>query len=112
LVVYYFSNNDYPHKYEIDLIRDMKKSTSPLIEIGVSESPVNIRLPHMISLSKEDGNNIEEELLAVCYVLPAQILGFFKSLHLGLQPDSPSSSGAITRVVQGVEIYEFTTIEK
>jgi tagatose-6-phosphate ketose/aldose isomerase len=51
-------------------------------------------------------SGIEEEFLAVCSVLPAQILGLFKSLELGLKPDNPSVSGAISRVVEGVIIYE------
>jgi tagatose-6-phosphate ketose/aldose isomerase len=50
---------------------------------------------------------IDEELLAVCSVLPVQILSFFKALHLGLEPDSPSVNGAITRVVEGVTIYPY-----
>jgi tagatose-6-phosphate ketose/aldose isomerase len=33
------------------------------------------------------------------------VLAFFKSLQLGLKPDSPSATGAITRVVEGVQIY-------
>jgi len=39
--------------------------------------------------------------------LPAQCLGFYKSLELGLNPDSPSLDGTITRVVEGVTIYPF-----
>jgi hypothetical protein len=39
--------------------------------------------------------------------MPAQILGFFKSIYLGLKPDTPSESGTITRVVQGVNIYSY-----
>jgi tagatose-6-phosphate ketose/aldose isomerase len=35
----------------------------------------------------------------------AQILAFYKSLRLGLKPDAPSTTGAITRVVEGVQIY-------
>jgi tagatose-6-phosphate ketose/aldose isomerase len=46
--------------------------------------------------------------LAIASVLPAQMLGFFKSLDLGLKPDTPSESGTITRVVEGVEIYPYT----
>jgi tagatose-6-phosphate ketose/aldose isomerase len=42
----------------------------------------------------------------VIFILPAQIIGFFKSMHLGLSPDSPSNSGSITRVVKGVTIYQ------
>ena len=36
-----------------------------------------------------------------------QIMGYYKSLQLGLNPDNPSISGAISRVVQGVKIYEY-----
>jgi tagatose-6-phosphate ketose/aldose isomerase len=34
------------------------------------------------------------------------MLGLFKSLALGLKPDNPSVSGAISRVVEGVVIYD------
>ena len=44
------------------------------------------------------------------YIIPAvltgQLLGFYKSIELGLMPDNPSVSGAINREVQGVTIYE------
>jgi tagatose-6-phosphate ketose/aldose isomerase len=51
---------------------------------------------------------LPEEYLAIISVLPAQMMGIFKSLNLGLKPDTPSESGTITRVVEGVEIYPFT----
>jgi len=50
---------------------------------------------------------LQEDFLPVCNIIPAQMLGFFKSLQLGLDPDSPSVSGAISRVVQGVIVYPF-----
>jgi len=50
-------------------------------------------------------DDFPEDFLPVFYILPAQIIGFYKSLKLGLSPDSPSKSFAITRVVQGVKIY-------
>jgi tagatose-6-phosphate ketose/aldose isomerase len=53
----------------------------------------------------EGTDDIPEEFLSVFYILPAQIIGFYKSLSLGLSPDSPSENGAISRVVQGVKIY-------
>jgi tagatose-6-phosphate ketose/aldose isomerase len=37
--------------------------------------------------------------------LTGQLLGYYKSLALGLDPDNPSTSGAISRVVQGVILY-------
>ena len=49
--------------------------------------------------------NIEEDFLPVCAILSGQLLAFYKSLQLGLMPDTPSVNGSISRVVQGVNIY-------
>lgn len=106
LVVYIFSNDEYTMKYEKDLVESMKKGNQPLLEIGIMESKLpGINLDHNLYFS-ENGSAIREEFLTVCSVIPAQILGFFKSLQVGLHPDSPSYSGAITRVVEGVQIYD------
>lgn len=105
LVIYVFSNNDYALRYEKDLVASMKKGKHPLAEIGIMESDIpNVKLKHKIVFS-ENGYALDEEFLTICSVVPSQILGFYKSLQLGLQPDAPSSSGAISRVVEGVEIY-------
>ncbi|RYZ24081.1 MAG: sugar isomerase, partial [Chitinophagaceae bacterium] len=50
---------------------------------------------------------LPDEFFSICSTLPAQLLGFYKSLELGLSPDSPSLNGGIHRVVQGVTIYPF-----
>ena len=106
LVCYIFSNEEYASKYEKDLVNSMKKGRTPLVEIGVMENKIpGIRLDHIFYLS-DNGIRLEEEFLAICSVLPAQILGFYKSLQLGLRPDTPSATGAITRVVEGVRIYD------
>jgi len=84
----------------------MQKGKKAMRLIGVSEIPLaGITLDKEICFS-ETKSGIDEEFLAVCSVLPAQILGLFKSLGLGLRPDNPSVSGAISRVVEGVIIYE------
>ena len=42
----------------------------------------------------------------VAYVLVGQLLGYYASLAHGPNPDAPSVSGNIHRVVEGVTIYE------
>ena len=107
LVVYLFSNNDYVAKYERDLVTSMKKGQPPLLEVGIMESVTQtLDLDFMFPFS-ENGTRIKEEYLTVCSAIPAQVLAFFKSLHLGLSPDTPSKTGAIARVVEGVQIYDF-----
>lgn len=105
IVFFIFSNNKKTQKYEIDLVKSMQNEGKSMMLIGVSENPiVDINLDVEINLS-ENNTMITEEFLSVCSVLPAQIIGFFKSLNNGLKPDNPSISGVISRVVKGVTIY-------
>jgi len=111
LVVYLFSNQPYVQKYENDFVNSMKTGKKALCELGIMETKNHsLKLDREIILS--DKNLLEEEFLAVCNVIPAQMLGFFKSCRLGLRPDSPSESGAISRVVKGVTIYPFVTRQR
>jgi tagatose-6-phosphate ketose/aldose isomerase len=107
LVVFIFSNNAYVQKYERDLVLSMDKGKKPQYTLGIFESPMEgLKFDLEIQLS-ENGNHLEEELLTVCDVLPGQLLGFYKSIALGLKPDTPSMSGAISRVVEDVKIYDY-----
>jgi tagatose-6-phosphate ketose/aldose isomerase len=107
LLVFIFSNNPYVQQYERDLVLSMKKGKKPLFTIGIFESEVRgLEFDLAIKLS-ESGNHLDEELLTVCDILPGQLLGFYKSLALGLKPDDPSKSGAISRVVENVIIYNY-----
>ncbi len=106
IVMFLFSNKKSVLRYEKDLVRSMQKEKKAMMLIGVSDSPVeDLRLDKEIYCCEKQ-TEIDEEFLAVCSVLPAQILGLFKSLELGLKPDNPSISGAISRVVEGVIIYD------
>lgn len=106
LLVYLFTNNSYAHQYELDLVQSINNGEKGLYQIGILEQANKsiLGLDLRIVLS-EDTETIDEDFLVVCSALPAQILGFFKSLQSGLQPDTPSQNGTITRVVEGVNIY-------
>jgi tagatose-6-phosphate ketose/aldose isomerase len=107
ILVFIFSNNLFVQQYEKDLVLSMKKGKKALFTIGIFESPVDgLEFDLGIKLS-ESGNHLDEEFLTVCDILPGQLLGFYKSLALGLKPDDPSESGAISRVVEDVKIYEY-----
>lgn len=107
LLVFIFSNNPYVQQYEKDLVLSMKKGKKALFTIGIFESQVNgLQFDLGIKLSESE-SHLDEELLTVCDILPGQLLGFYKSLALGLKPDDPSESGAISRVVEDVTIYKY-----
>lgn len=108
LVFLLLSNQEYVQDYELDLLNELRAGQKPLFISGLSETAsLKADLDDFFILS-ETGIQLDEEFLAVCYVLPAQMIGFFKSLQLGLDPDSPSASRAISRVVKGVVIYPYS----
>jgi tagatose-6-phosphate ketose/aldose isomerase len=111
LLVFLFSNDNYVYNYEYDLVKDINSGERGLARIGIGDK-ISKDLDLTLTIApSENGSSISEEFLAVVSILPAQILGFYKSLALGLSPDTPSSSGTITRVVQGVNIYPYTKNE-
>ena len=107
LLVFIFSNNPFVLQYERDLVLSMKKGKKPLLTIAIYEYEVpGLKFDLEIRLS-DTGTHLDEEMLTVCSILPAQLLGLYKSVALGLKPDSPSESGAISRVVEDVTIYKY-----
>jgi len=56
--------------------------------------------------------NLTKEYSCIPYVVIGQLLGYYKSLYFGLDPDNPSASGNISRVVKGVTIYENLNISQ
>ncbi len=109
LLVYLFSSNPYVYKYEADLVESINQTEDFKLSIGIgqnSKALENLQLNINILLST-DSNNMDDDFFSICSVMPAQILGFYKSQSLGLTPDSPSKNGGIHRIVQGVNIYPY-----
>ena len=107
LVFLLFSNQPYVLEYEADLLNELKAGPKPLYLAGLTESVTFKEEPDKLFVLSDAGVQLDEDFLPVCFVLPAQMIGFYKSLHLGLDPDSPSTSGTISRVVKGVVIYPY-----
>jgi tagatose-6-phosphate ketose/aldose isomerase len=108
LVVALMSNNSYVNKYEIDMIRDISNMNSCHFLI-ISESKQDVRYSNNeIYMNETPEARLSEDFLPVCFVLPAQIIGFLKAINLNIPPDSPSLNGAISRVVEGVVIYPYS----
>ena len=106
LITYILSNNGHARRYELDLIRSIDESQTGAKSVGVGQDldKLGVKFDFTVKFP-ECAANVPEEFYSVIYILPAQIIGFYKSLDLGLEPDSPSKGGSISRVVQGVTIY-------
>lgn len=106
LMCYHFSNDRYVEKYEFDLANSIGSVTNPAGQVGFGVAcSKELELNWNVDFDMPS-SEINESFLAVASVVPSQILAFFKSISLGLSPDNPSRNGAISRVVEGVNIYE------
>jgi tagatose-6-phosphate ketose/aldose isomerase len=102
----FISNDPRKQKYELDLLREVRDKD--LAGITIVIAPQN--LPGLESLadyviSLDAPATFRDEYRPPIDVMFAQLLGLFSSLNAGLQPDHPSPSGAINRVVAHLQIY-------
>jgi tagatose-6-phosphate ketose/aldose isomerase len=109
LLVYLFADDENTRKYEYDLLKQINSSNKGLAQIAISHKPVKIagvKFDLDICFGEENEQDAEIEYLCVLEIMLAQLLGYYKSLSFGLNPDKPSVSGTISRVVEGVKIYK------
>jgi tagatose-6-phosphate ketose/aldose isomerase len=103
LVVCVLSSDPRRRRYELDLVQELRqKKLGRRIALGPAEAGSGL-FEHVIRTPASD---LPDHLRTPAEVVFAQLLGFHLSLRLGLDPDNPSPSGVINRVVEGVRIYE------
>lgn len=105
VLVFLFSRDEKVFRYEKDLVEEILQDGIAMHCVGVfcsREQAEQLNVDDKIIFDSEDPCRDYELML---YVLPAQLLGYYKSLDLGLNPDSPSQNNVISRVVKGVTIY-------
>jgi tagatose-6-phosphate ketose/aldose isomerase len=102
LVICLISNDPRRRSYETDLINELKtKQLGRLVCIAPSDFSDDGLDTHSVALAPD----IPDYLRAPFEIVFSQLLAYHMSLNAGLNPDSPSPSGAISRVVSGVKVY-------
>ena len=106
LVVYFLSPEPAAQRYELDLVQQIKAGNRHHSSVLVCQRQPGID-PSNWDLCIQTGlpDGFPGCYGGVAYVVVAQLLGFYKSLDCGLNPDTPSISGNISRVVEGVTLY-------
>jgi tagatose-6-phosphate ketose/aldose isomerase len=103
VVLCLLSNNPLRRRYERDLIQELRsKNLGYLVAIGATPEEADLFDEIIPSISPQ----IADELRTPFEIIAPQLLGYYLSLRIGLDPDNPSEDGIINRVVQGVQIYE------
>ncbi len=105
LFVCFLSGNRRVQQYERDLLGEIgkKRLVRSRVVVGGSEVTGGESLAeHYLGLGT---SGIGDDYRPAIDVIFGQLLGLFSSLRWNLQPDCPSPNGAISRVVQGVNIH-------
>ena len=108
IVVYLMTDQENIQRYERDLVRQVDANNKPVAQIIViaGEKPEMPDVNADLVVQMPFGYKENEFYGIVSFVLVGQILGYYASLAHKLNPDAPSVSGNIHRVVEGVTIYE------
>jgi tagatose-6-phosphate ketose/aldose isomerase len=109
LVVCFLSSDPLVRAYERDVILELNAK-----QLGARKLVVGLRDPGNGVCKSSDlaipyelpDHETEDADLALLDVMIGQILGFHRCLEEGLQPDLPSQSGVISRVVNDFRIHE------
>jgi tagatose-6-phosphate ketose/aldose isomerase len=105
LLVYLLSSKPEVQRYELDLIRQIKSNNNVKASVIICQQKPALE-ESCYDLCVEIGlENVQDYYACVSYIFVGQLLGYFKSIATGLCPDSPSVSGNISRVVEGVKLY-------
>lgn len=102
LMVFLFSEEHHANLYELDLAKsicDDERSIQCLSVGNPFQGELNGDNVSHITIGNQSG------IHPIAATLIGQLLGLYKSLYFGLNPDNPSVSGSISRVVKGVTIY-------
>ena len=108
LFVSFLSGSEARRNYEIDLLREIgeKRLVRTRLAVAGSSSALDQCGDMEYFVAPRGQWKIPDFYLPVVEVIFGQLLGLFSSLQLGFMPDTPSPNGAISRVVQTIEIYQ------
>jgi tagatose-6-phosphate ketose/aldose isomerase len=109
LVLCLLSGDPVRRMYEMDLIRELRaKKLGRLIGIA-QEAEQNAGEELFDEIIPAVAPELPDDLRTPFEIVTPQLLGYYLSLRIGLNPDNPSPDGIINRVVQGVRVYPVTT---
>ncbi len=106
LVVCFLSSDPLVRAYECDLIRELNDKQLGMAKLIFGEDiPADLARGEDVVIDLEGLAALGDEHMPVLDVLVGQTLAFFRCLKEGLQPDSPSNDGVISRVVQEFRLH-------
>ncbi|MGB6686644.1 MAG: hypothetical protein WBE76_02245 [Terracidiphilus sp.] len=106
LIVCFLSSHPVVRAYECDLIRELIDKQLGMAKLIFGEGiPPDLARDEDVVIDCSGLARLGDENMPVLDVILGQLLGFFRCMKEGLQPDSPSSNGVINRVVQEFKLH-------
>lgn len=106
LTVCFLSTEPQTRAYESDVLREIAQKQLGLFRlIAGKDIPSELVRAGDVLIPYEGSDALEDDNVTVLDAVVGQILAFSRCLHEGLQPDSPSQSGIIQRVVRSFALH-------
>ena len=104
LIVVFISSHSYTRQYDLDLLAELRRDRQAMRVVAIAaETDAIIEAgPHILLPPSRSFIDMEQ---AFCFLMYAQVFALTQSIHVGNTPDTPSASGTVNRVVQGVIIH-------
>ncbi|MCL6572802.1 MAG: SIS domain-containing protein [Bacillus sp. (in: Bacteria)] len=104
-VFVFTSNNEYTQKYDLDILEEIKRDeiTDVIVSICTDQEPYFSGE----CFKFDNGKALDDIYLAFPYIMFAQTVSILASLKIGNTPDTPSATGTVNRVVEGVTIHNY-----
>ncbi len=107
LIVCFLSSDPMARAYECDVIRELNGKHLGMAKLIFGEKiPPDLVQSNDVVIDCDGLAKMGDDNMPVLDVILGQVLAFFRCMKEGLQPDSPSTNGVISRVVQGFRLHD------
>ena len=105
VVLVFGTTTDYTRKYDLDLVREVAGDQIARRVVLLSDQAFGLENVKEVALGC--GGVLNDVYRVFPYIVYGQLFALLTSLRVGNRPDTPSPTGTVNRVVQGVIIHEF-----
>ncbi|HEV6858309.1 TPA: SIS domain-containing protein [Streptococcus pneumoniae] len=105
VVLVFGTTTDYTRKYDLDLVREFAGDQIARRVVLLSDQAFGLENVKEVALGC--GGVLNDIYRVFPYIVYAQLFALLTSLKVENKPDTPSPTGTVNRVVQGVIIHEY-----
>ena len=105
VVLVFGTTTDYTRKYDLDLVREVAGDQIARRVVLLSDQAFGLETVKEVVLGC--GGVLNDIYRVFPYIVYAQLFALLTSLKVENKPDTPSPTGTVNRVVQGVIIHEY-----